>query len=84
MWNGTHVKTTVELPDDLLRAVKKRAMEEGLTFRQAIESGLRRWLEETESSKPLRLKDGSFRGTGLVADLDWPQIRERIYEGRGG
>lgn len=38
------MKTTVELPDELLVAAKKRAAESRSTLRQLIERGLRREL----------------------------------------
>ena len=41
---GTHMKTTVDLPDALVIAAKKRAAEERTTLRKILESGLRREL----------------------------------------
>ena len=39
-----HMKTTVDLPDALLIAAKKKAAEERLTLKALIERGLRRQL----------------------------------------
>jgi hypothetical protein len=79
------VKTTVEIPDALFAEVKKYASGRGLTFRQVIETSLRRTLEEKHSvKKPFKLRDGSFKGTGMTPGLNWPAIRKLIYEGRGG
>jgi len=38
-----------------------------------------------KTRKPFKLKDGSFKGgTGMVKDYSWDEIRDMIYEGRGG
>ncbi|HKX00733.1 MAG TPA: hypothetical protein VJN43_23530 [Bryobacteraceae bacterium] len=79
------MKTTVEIPDALFHQAKKYASAHGLTFREVIETSLRRTLDEKPSrKKPFRLRNGSFKGTGMAPGLDWPAIRELIYEGRGG
>jgi hypothetical protein len=41
---GFHMKTTVEIPDALFIAAKKRAAEERTTLRQILERSLRREL----------------------------------------
>ena len=43
---GSCMKTTIELPDALLIAAKKRAAEDRTTLRAIIEHGLRRELQE--------------------------------------
>jgi hypothetical protein len=43
---GCRMKTTVELPDALLIAAKKRAAEDRTTLRAILERGLRRELKE--------------------------------------
>jgi hypothetical protein len=46
---------------------------------------LRRTLEQRRvTKKPFKLRKCSFNGTGMTPGLDWPKIRELIYEGRGG
>jgi hypothetical protein len=52
------MKTTVDLPDALVIAAKKRAAEERTTLRKILESGLRRELgaiSQRAPSKRLRL-----------------------------
>ncbi len=46
-----HMKTTVELPDSLFVAVKKRAAEERTTLRQILERSLRRELGRTRKPR---------------------------------
>jgi hypothetical protein len=78
------VKTTVEISDSLFATAKAAAEERGLSFRELIEEGLRTVLQETKSArKRFRLRDGSVKGHGLRENLSWPEIRQRMYEGRG-
>jgi hypothetical protein len=83
----TTMKTTVEISDSLLREARKIAAREGITLRMLIERGLRRVVVETKQSQPFKLRDASFEGQGLQAEFrnaSWEQLRELIYEGRGG
>jgi Arc/MetJ family transcription regulator len=78
------VKTTVEITDSLFAEVKKYAAAHGLTFRELIETSLRRTLEkQTASKKPFRLRKVTFKGKGQRIH-DWETIRALIHEGRGG
>jgi hypothetical protein len=78
------VKTTVEIPDALFTEVKKYATSHGLTFRELIETSLRRTLEkQTGARKPFRLRKVTFKGKGQLIH-DWETIRALTYEGRGG
>jgi hypothetical protein len=78
------MKTTVEIPDALFREVRAYAAGRNLSFKQVIETGLRKVLEEgRRQKKPFRLRDGSFGGQGMTIEGDWPTIRRMIYEGRG-
>lgn len=79
------MKTTVEIADGLLQEAKAVAHEQKITLRELIEDGLRLALEQKRKpKKPFRLKDGSFRGQGMVKDFTWPELRDIIYEGHGG
>ena len=49
---ASHMKTTIELPDELLIAAKKRAAETRTTLRRILERGLRRELEGRSSARP--------------------------------
>lgn len=55
------MKTTVELPDDLLIAAKTRAAETRSTLRELIERGLRRELQ-----RPRRDESAAVRGIRWV------------------
>jgi hypothetical protein len=78
------MKTTVELPDAMLRSVRKYAAAHGMTMREVLETGLRHVLaSDRAASTPFRLKRCTFKGKGLAQEETWADIRDRIYEGRG-
>lgn len=80
------MKTTVEIPNSLLKQVKDLASKEHTTVRAVVEEGLRHIIDDRKRAKPFRLRKASFRGKGLqpqMAGAPWAQIRETIYEGRG-
>jgi hypothetical protein len=79
------MKTTVELPDSLLRQAKRVALRERTTVKALIERGLRLVVAE-QGRAAFRLRRGSFRGDGLVSGRslqDWAAIRDAIYAERG-
>lgn len=84
---GRRMKTTIELPDDLLKEAKNVASAERTTLRALIEEGLRHVLvrRRTKTDRFV-LREASVPGQGVRDGIDegnWDQIRERIYEGRG-
>ncbi|MER3425079.1 MAG: DUF2191 domain-containing protein [Nitrospiraceae bacterium] len=84
---GSHMKTTVEIPDSLLNEAKRLAAKEHTTVRALIEQGLRRVLADRRRHTPFRLRKVTFKGQGLhpdVAGKGWARVRELAYEGHGG
>ena len=81
------MKTTIELPDDLVDRARAHAARERTTFRALVERGLRTVLGAHERPIAFRLRDASVGGSGLCAEFrgaGWNRIREAAYEGRGG
>jgi hypothetical protein len=74
------MKTTVEIPDDLFRAAKSRAAEQGIPMRQWVEAAFRRQLEAKRPRKPFRLRDGSYGKGGLREGYEWATLLESAYE----
>ena len=76
----THMKTTIELADNLLARAKARAREQRVTLRALIEASLAATLDQ-----PLpvaRIKPVTFKGKGLsreFADASWDEIRDAIH-----
>lgn len=84
---GTHMKTTVEISDALLDEARKVAARDGTSLRTLIEQGLRQAVSASKPKRAFRLRKASFKGRGLstaAKGLDWQQLRELSYEGRGG
>ncbi|HUG55292.1 MAG TPA: type II toxin-antitoxin system VapB family antitoxin [Vicinamibacteria bacterium] len=80
------MKTTVEIQDALLKTARKLAAEEETTVRALIEEGLRRVIEQRETSQRFRLREASSGEGGLNPDVregSWERIRDLVYEGRG-
>ena len=59
------MKTTVDLPDDLVIEAKRYASRYGLTLRAVVENGIRSTLRADEGMQvPFRLRDASVGGSG--------------------
>jgi hypothetical protein len=83
----SHMKTTVQIPDSLLKEARKVAREEHTTMKALIETGLRRIISEHRLRERFKLRKATFKGKGLQAHLagaSWDQLRDISYEGRGG
>jgi len=79
------VKTTVELPDELLRAAQRTARREGTTVKSLLEEGLRLALARHLETGVLGLRDASVGGNGLRSeflDASWAEIRNAAYGDR--
>ena len=84
----THMKTTVDIADPILRQAKRLAARRNTTLKAVIEGALREELARQEASpRAAPIRTHTFRGRGLQAGLswdDWGSIRSLAYEGRGG
>lgn len=82
------MRTSIDIPDPLLRRARRVARSRGTTLRALVVDGLRALLNDARpADTSYELPDHSFQGDGLVDGLawtDWDEIRERVYEGRGG
>lgn len=76
------MKTTVELPDALVRAAQEAARQDKTTLRALVEAGLRAVLADRETVGEFALRDASVSGSGLGAefrDAPWSAVRDAIY-----
>jgi hypothetical protein len=79
------MKTTVELPDELLREAQQLARVEGTTMKSLLEEGLRAAIARHREASQFSLCDASVDGDGLTAefaDASWAQIRDASYGDR--
>ncbi|MCY3562456.1 MAG: DUF2191 domain-containing protein [Acidimicrobiia bacterium] len=75
------MRTTIELPDALLRRAKVTATREGVTLRSIIERGLRNGLARL-NARSYRSPALSSGGQGIspgIDEGDWPTIRDIVY-----
>ena len=83
---GSHMKTTIEIADDLFERAQRVARERKITFRSLTEQGLRLVLEEKQGKHRKLPSLVTVRGRGLSDEFKnapWERIREEIYRGRG-
>lgn len=73
------MKTTLDLPESLLREAKALAAKEGITLTELVESALRQVVKQRSSPPAFRLPDASWGKRGLVSDYEWSRIRDLIY-----
>ena len=78
----THMKTTIDIADDLLLRAKQEAKASQTTLRSLIEAGLREILGRSAASKRRPVEPVTFRGEGLQAEFrgtGWDAVREAVY-----
>ena len=79
---GTHMKTTIEISDDLLARARREGRRTKRTLRQIVEEALRDRLSQSPVRPAFTLEDGSVEGEGLQPDAHgrpWADIRDEIY-----
>ncbi len=84
----THMKTTIEIADALLKRAQAAARSEGVTLRSLVEQGLREVLGQRAQARkePFRLRRTKARGGGFMPGFEnaaWPALRDEIYRGHG-
>ena len=80
------MKTTMELPDELLEQVRRVARREGATLAGMVEEGLQRCLAARRRMVPRHLDFPSYGGSGLTAGFHvapWSWIRQEVYHEHG-
>ena len=80
------MKTTIEIPDSLLKEARKLASREGTSVKALVVEGLQKTVSERKRPGTYKLRKATFKGKGLRADLQgasWERIRDAAYEGRG-
>jgi mRNA-degrading endonuclease RelE of RelBE toxin-antitoxin system len=80
------MKTTIEIPDSLLKEARKLASREGTSVKALVIESLQKTLSERKRPGTFKLRKATFKGKGLQAELQgasWERIRDAAYEGRG-
>ena len=82
----THMKTTIDIADDLFLRSKQISKERGVTLRELISEGLAVALERRSARPAAHVKAVTFKGKGLAPEFrqaSWVAIRDAAYEGHG-
>jgi hypothetical protein len=75
-WNYGRMKTTLDLPDDLMRAVKIRAVHEQKKLKDAIAELIRKGMaagrkRPPKTPKPVKLRGGPITTKEIEAAIAW-------------
>lgn len=78
-----NMKTSIDIPEELLEQASALAREQGTTLASLVERALRRLVEECAGGRRgFALRAASVGGEGLNEDIpegDWKAIRDRVY-----
>ena len=77
------MRTTVDLPDELLRQARERAAAEGTTLTRLLADGLRLRLDDERTATPSRARPVSTLGGGMHPWID-PSSNASILDAADG
>jgi hypothetical protein len=80
------MKTTIEIPDSILKEARRLASREGTTVKALVVESLQKVIAERKHPGVFKLRRATFKGKGLQPPLNgasWERIRALAYEGRG-
>ncbi len=83
---ATHMKTTIDIANDLLVRAKRMAEKENTTLKSITEEGLRLALARRGATGAPPVRPHVVTGRGAPPDLSSRNLREMLYgnEGAGG
>ncbi|MCS5720364.1 hypothetical protein N1027_19740 [Herbiconiux sp. CPCC 205763] len=73
------MKTTFDIPEPLVKEIKRIARERGVTARAVVQQALTRVVEEARSEQRFRLPDASVAGWDAMA----PEARSHVDQNGG-
>jgi len=79
------VRTTVDLPDELVLEVQRIAREQNRTMGSVMEEALRGTIAKYQRAQEFELADASVDGNGLqpgLRDAGWDELRALAYGNR--
>jgi Bacterial antitoxin of type II TA system, VapB len=79
------MRTTVDLPDELLLEVQQIAREQNRTMRSVMEEALRATIARYQRVQAFELPDASVGGNGLQPEfrgVGWDELRAVAYGSR--
>jgi hypothetical protein len=81
-----HMKTTIDIADNLFLRSKQVSRERGVTLRELFSEGLAIAIEKWSATPAARVKAVTFKGKGLAPEFQqapWGVIRNAAYEEHG-
>jgi len=78
------MRTTVDIPDELMRTAKKRAADENATLRTVVENALRQYLAGPQPQKPFKLNLKPHPLGKMLVPESVLEDRDALYEIMGG
>lgn len=76
-----HMRTTVDLPDPLLKQLKAYSVQRGITIKEALQSAVRALLNPPATKKKTpNFTAGAVKGTGLVKGQSWSNLSKVIQD----
>ena len=76
----SHMKTTIDIADPILRKAKRVAGEEGVTLRELAEEGLEMALQKRAARKAKGFRLVTFGDPkGEPVSVDWEAMRALVY-----
>ena len=82
---NSHMKTTMDISDNILIRAKALAKKENVTLRTLMEEGLEMAIEAHHTRNKYAVKPVVFSGDGLAPEYQqkgWTGIRDEIYDRR--
>jgi len=76
------MKTTFDLPESLVRDVKRIAKDRGTTAREIVQQALTKAVEDADAQKPFTLRDSSVPGW-LAPEFAYTSFQELLEESYG-
>ena len=79
------MRTTVDLPDELMAEVQRLAREQNRTMRSVMEEALRGTIAKYQHAHVFELADASVDGNGIQPgphDASWDELRALAYGNR--
>ena len=73
------MKTTVDIPDDLLERARETALRHKVTLKILTEEGLRLAIERRELQKPIVIEPHVVTGKTPSPDVPWQALRDALY-----
>jgi hypothetical protein len=74
------MRTTVDLPDELMRTAKQKAAEDNTTLREIFERSLRQYLAGPQPQKPFKFKLTPLPPSKMLIPESMLESREKLFD----